>query len=276
MSGQPIVSPQPAAVAVKVNGVEILADAIAAEAQHHPASKPDEAWLAATQALVIREALLHAAAARGLIAEPVRTEGGALELEDDALIRVLLEQEVRTPEPDEASCRRYYENNRDKLRSPDLYEPSHILLQAHRDDQVAYERARREAQALIDHLRDQPDAFERMARDRSDCASGSDGGHLGQVTRGQTTAEFEKAMLALQSGEMCQEPVETPYGFHVLRLGRAERGGTPPFDTARPLVEEFLRDASWRRAVAQFVSLVIGEAKIEGVTLKGASSPLVQ
>jgi len=276
VSGHSFDSSQPATVAVKVNGVEITADAIAAEVQHHPAGKPDEAWHAAAQALVIREALLHAAGARGLIAEPSRTEGGALELEDDALIRALLEREVKTPEPDEDSCHRYYQNNRDKLRSPDLYEPSHILLQAHRDDKVGYKRARKEAQVLIDHLQDQPDAFERMARERSDCASATDGGHLGQVTRGQTTAEFERAMLALRSGELRREPVATPYGFHVLRLNRVERGVTPPFEMARPLVEEFLRDASWRRAVAQFVSLVIGEAKIEGVDLKGASSPLVQ
>ena len=276
MRSHVLASLQPATVVVKVNGVEIMPEAIAAEAQHHPAGKPEDAWQAAAEALVIREALLHAARARGLTAEPTRTEEGTLESEEDVLIRVLLEREVSTPEPDEASCHRYYENNRDKLRSPDLYEPAHILLQARRDEPAVYERARTEAQALIDHLQEHPDAFEQMARDRSDCASASDGGHLGQVTRGQTTAEFEAAMISLRPGEMCPEPVETPYGFHVLRLGRAERGSTPPFETARPLVEEFLRDASWRRAVAQFVSLVVGEAEIEGVELNGATSPLVQ
>lgn len=268
--------PQPATAVVKVNGVEIPPQAIAAEAQHHPAAKPEAAWQAAAEALVIRQSLLNAARARGLRPEPIRTEGGGLESEDDALIRALSEREVVTPEPDEASCRRYYENNRGKLRSPDLWEPSHILLQADRDDAPAYRRAREEAQALIDHLRDHPEAFERMARERSDCASASDGGSLGQVTKGQTTAEFEAAMLSLQPGEVCPEPVETPYGFHVLRLDRASPGSTPPFETARPLVEEFLRDASWRRAVAQFVSLVVGESEIEGVEMKGATSPLVQ
>lgn len=276
MSASALALLQPATAVVKVNGVEITPEAIAAETQHHPAAKPQAAWQAAAEALAIRESLLHAARARGLTAEPARTERGALESEEDALIRVLMEQEVSTPEPDEASCRRYYENNRGKLRSPDLWEPAHILLQADRHDKLAYQRAREEAQALIEHLRDHPEAFERMARERSDCASAGDGGHLGQVTKGQTTAEFETAMLSLRPGEVCPEPVETPYGFHVLRLDRAASGSTPPFETARPLVEEFLRDASWRRAVAQFVSLVVGESKIEGVELKGATSPLVQ
>ena len=276
MSASALALLQPATAVVKVNGVEITPEAIAAETQHHPAAKPQAAWRAAAEALAIRESLLHAARARGLTAKPARTERGALESEEDALIRVLMEQEVSTPEPDEASCRRYYENNRGKLRSPDLWEPAHILLQADRHDKLAYQRAREEAQALIEHLRDHPEAFERMARERSDCASAGDGGHLGQVTKGQTTADFETAMLSLRPGEVCPEPVETPSGFHVLRLDLAAPGSTPPFETARPLVEEFLRDASWRRAVAQFVSLVVGESKIEGVELKGATSPLVQ
>lgn len=267
---------QPATAVVKVNGVEITPEAIAAETQHHPADRPEAAWRAAAEALAIRQSLLHAARARGLTAKPERADGGALESDDDALIRALMEREVSVPEPDEASCRRYYENNRHKLRSPDLWEPSHILLQADRNDAPAFQRARHEAQALIAHLQDHPEAFERMARERSDCASSGEGGRLGQVVKGQTTAEFEAAMVALRPGELCPEPVATPYGLHVLRLERMAPGSTPPFETARPLVEEFLRDASWRRAVAQFVSLVVGQSKIEGVELKGATSPLVQ
>jgi len=275
MSTHSIISPKPDSPVIKVNGVVITPEAIAAEAQHHPADKPETAWQAATEALVIREALLQAARDRDVKADSQALEDGE-GVEEDMLIQAFLDKEVVTPDPDEESCRRYFENNRQKLRSPDIYEPSHILLQAHKDDTKAYERAREEAQALIDHLKNKPDAFARMASDRSDCESSAHGGRLGQVTKGQTTPLFEKAMMALKPGELCQHPVETPYGFHVLRLDQAEAGKTPVFETAKPLVEEFLRDASWRRAVAQFVSLVVGEAKIEGVELNGANSPLVQ
>jgi peptidyl-prolyl cis-trans isomerase C len=277
MSTRTLISPKPASAAVKVNGVVITQDAIAAEAQHHPATRPEDAWKAATEALVIREALLQAAREAGIDTSSISTQDDdAPDTEEEALIQAFLDQEVKTPDPDEASCRRYYENNQNKLRSPDLFEPAHILLQASHEDTAAYDRAKLDAQTLIDHLKERPDHFDRIAKDRSDCSSASEGGRLGQVCKGQTTPLFEKAMLALKVGEMSSEPVETPYGFHILRLDRADCGTTPPFEIARPLVEEFLRDASWRRAVAQFVSLVVGATNIEGVELNGAASPLVQ
>lgn len=263
-------------VPVTVNGVSIAPENIAAEAQNHASDRPEKSWAAAAEALVIREALLQKARALGLMAQPVTDAAGRKEPEDDALIRQLLEAEVSVPDPDLTSSRRYFENNRARFRSADLYEVAHILLQADKRDALAYSRAKREAEALIDALADKPGQFERMARDRSDCPSATDGGRLGQIADGQTTPLFEAALREMQPGEISTSPVETPYGFHIIRLDQKAPGTVPDFETARPLVEEFLRDASWRRAVSQFISLVIGEATITGVALSGAKTPLVQ
>lgn len=103
------------AVEVSVNGVVIPRDVIAREVQCHPASKPVEAWLSAAQALVIRELLLQQARRTGIVANPLSDEHGRRETEEDALIRALIELEVTTPEPDEESCRRYYEQNRHRF-----------------------------------------------------------------------------------------------------------------------------------------------------------------
>jgi peptidyl-prolyl cis-trans isomerase C len=264
------------AVPVTVNGETIPAEVIASEAQNHKADRPEKAWAAAAEALVIREALLQKARAIGLTPQPAKDGSGRSEPEDDALIRQLLEAEVSVPEPDEESSRRYFEQNRKRFRSPDLFEASHILLQADKRDALAYMRARKEAEALIAALKDKPGQFGRMARDRSDCPSASEDGRLGQISDGQTTPLFEAAIRTMRPGEISSAPVETPYGFHIIRLDHVAEGTVPDFETAQPLVEEFLRDASWRRAVSQFISLVIGEASITGVELKGASSPLVQ
>jgi len=263
-------------VPVTVNGVEIPAKAIADEAQNHDADRPEKAWSAAAEALVIREALLQKARSAGLSAQPQTDGAGRTETEDDALIRQLLETQVSTPEPDEASCRRYFENNRKRFRTADLYEAAHILLQADKRDALAFSRARREAQILVAELQNRPDQFERMARERSDCASANEGGRLGQISTGQTTPLFEAALTELTPGDITPEPVETPYGFHIIRLDQKADGAIPEFEAARPLIEEFLRDSSWRRAVSQFISLIVSEAKITGVTLNGATSPLVQ
>lgn len=277
MTSASLISNMPGkAVPVSVNGVEITAKAIADEAQNHDADRPEKAWAAAAEALVIREALLQKARATGLTAQPHSDEAGRTETDDDALIRQLLETQVSTPEPDEESCRRYFENNRKRFRTADLYEAAHILLQADKRDALVFSRTRREAQILASELQKRPGQFEKMARERSDCASANEGGRLGQITAGQTTPLFEAALADMAPGDITPEPVETPYGFHIIRLDEKADGAIPEFEAARPLIEEFLRDASWRRAVSQFISLVIGEAKITGVNLNGATSPLVQ
>jgi hypothetical protein len=112
-------------VEVSVNGVVIPREVIAREVQHHPASKPLEAWLSAARALVVRELLLQEARRFGLGAQSLFDEHGRRETEEDALIRGLIEREIVTPEPDEESCRRYYEQRKRLFRSrkaggPDL------------------------------------------------------------------------------------------------------------------------------------------------------------
>jgi hypothetical protein len=105
------------AVEVSVNGVVIPREMIAQEVQHHSASRPLEAWLSAARALVVRELLLQEARRIGLAATPLSDEHGRRETEEDAQIRGLIEREITTPEPDEDSCRRYYEQRKRRSRS---------------------------------------------------------------------------------------------------------------------------------------------------------------
>lgn len=94
-----------------VNGVEITDDDVHAEMQYHPAPSVDAARHKAAQALVVRQLLLQAAEECKLLddagmADPERSEEAI-----DSLIR----QEVAVPEADERSCRRYYEQNRQRF-----------------------------------------------------------------------------------------------------------------------------------------------------------------
>lgn len=67
-----------------------------------------------------------------------RSASGLRETEEDALIRALLEAEVRSPTAGEAECRCYYQANPGKFRSPDLCEPQQILFRAARGDTAAF------------------------------------------------------------------------------------------------------------------------------------------
>lgn len=261
--------------AVAVNEAIIAAADIAREVQNHAGGSPKQAWEEATRALIVRELLMQRARSLNLVAEP-RSENGLRETEDEALIRVLLEAEVRTPTADEAVCQRYYQSNLTLFRSPDLFEPLHILFKADRGDAASYATAVERAAAVLADVRSAPANFESLARALSDCPSASEGGRLGQVAPGDTTPEFEAALVALEAGQICAEPVLTRYGVHIVRLDRKVAGQTRPFEQVCDRIAHHLEDSSWRRAVAQYVTLLAGQARIEGFDMPGAASPLVQ
>lgn len=261
---------------IVVNGTEIPPAVIAAEIQNHPAASADKARADAICALVVRELLLQEARRLGLAPDPMVDEDGRRETDDEALIRQLFDREVAVPDVDDASCRRYYANNLNRFRSQDIFEAAHILLSASPADAEAYKAAAREAKAILSTVMDDPKSFAGIARQRSDCPSGKDGGCLGQVTRGQTLPEFETFLFALEEGQLSPVPVKTRYGIHVLRLDRRIEGRTLPFDLVKAKIAAYLENASWRLAVSQYIRILAGRAEIKGVDLAGAESPLVQ
>jgi peptidyl-prolyl cis-trans isomerase C len=260
---------------IRVNGVAIAEAEIAREAQHHDAPSAEAALAEAARALTVRALLLQRAGALGLVAAPLSLDGGR-ETEEEALIRAVLEAEVQAPVATEAECRRHYDTHSRRFRSPDLFESAHILFSAARTEAAAYAAALARAEAAIAAVQADPRCFETLARTQSDCPSREQGGRLGAVTRGETTPEFETFLAALEPGQLCPVPVQTRYGVHVLRLDRRAEGRELPFEAVRGRIAGFLQEASWRRAVAQYIALLAGQASIEGVELGASASPLVQ
>jgi len=266
----PLVTPQ-----VSVDGIVIPSKAIAAEVQNFPSRNPGEGWLAAARALVIRALLLQEARRLNIVAEPKTDVDGREEAVDDALVRGLIEREVRVPVADEATSHRFYENNRRRFTTAALYEVDHILIGARRDDGVSYAAARERAASIAAVLATEPEQFAELARAWSACPSATLGGNLGQIAPGDTTEEFEAALVSLAPGEI-SGPVETRYGVHVIRLNRRIEGNTLPFEAVRERIEAYLDDHVRRQATAQYIALLIGRADIRGISIEGANSPLVQ
>lgn len=260
---------------ITVNGRVIPREAIAREVQNHPAEKPILAWQAAARALVVRELLLQESTRLDIQAEPLSDPEGRSETAEEAAMRVLIEREVVTPQPDEAACIRFYEQNRQRFRSGDLYEAAHILIAAPSADIAARASARTTADTILSAVRADPPLFAEFARSHSDCrTSAQEGGRLGQLTRGQTVAEFETALQRMRPGEFAV--TETRYGFHVVRLDQHAPGQLLPFELARNRIADYLATSVQHRALAQYVSVLAGRAEIVGVTLAAAGSSLVQ
>jgi peptidyl-prolyl cis-trans isomerase C len=168
---------------VSVNGVVIPNAAIARETQHHRAADPDQAWILAARALVIRELLSQEAERLSIAADPIDDGEGRRETSEEARMRALIDREVAVPRADGAACRRYYDANIRRFRSSDLFEAAHILFAAAPDDATTRDKAREAATALIAGLLREPAGLPfletgrqpRPSRHRPDCSRVRDG-----------------------------------------------------------------------------------------------------
>jgi peptidyl-prolyl cis-trans isomerase C len=267
---EPALPPPPSFGEVRVDGVEIPAEAIAREIQHHPAPDAETAWREAARALVVRELLLREARRRGVEAEPEADEAGRRESDDDALVRALLDEAVEPEAPDEAECRRFFEARRERFRTPDLFEVAHVLIAPEADDEAAWNAAEARARAVIAEVGDNPAAFAAAARTLSACPSAAQDGALGQVRRGELLPVVQAALEAIPEGTTRREPVRSPHGWHVLRLHRRHAGRALPFEAVSAKIAETLGARGWSLAATRFVAALAARAEIEGVTVEPA------
>lgn len=261
---------------VSVNGVTIAESDIMAEAQNHPAATPGAALAEAARALVIRELLLQESGAQGIAATP-RTDGtGRTETADDAAIALLLERFVQVPQASERECRRFFDQNPGRFRSDTIVEARHILVTAEAGGTEAKTAARTMAQSIAATLADEPDRFASLAADYSACPSRQQGGNLGQLTRGSTVPEFEKALEAIDTAGSTPHVVESRYGIHVVVVDRRIEGSALPFEAMQERIAAWLQASSWSKAVSQYIAILAGRADIRGIELGAADGPLVQ
>lgn len=223
------------------------------------------------RALAIRQLLLQEGRRLGLEAVPEEDEAGRTEAEDDALIRTLLETQVKPERPGEAECHRYYDAHSERFRTPDLFEAAHILIEPDGDAEESWAHAERRARDIADGVGDDPAAFAAAARAQSACASAQQDGSLGQIRRGELVAEIQTALERLPDATTAREPVRSRFGWHVLRLQRRIAGRTLPYELVRERIADMLEARSWTVASARYVTTLASRAQIEGIRIEGAA-----
>lgn len=234
---------------------------IAREMQHHRSADPHQARSEAARALVVRELLRLEAQRLGLDGDALR-EGD--ETAEEAGARVLLEREVATPMPDEAACRCYYDQNRERLHDPDRVRVRHILLAAAPADAGARARACELGERLIAELREHPERFTEFALRHSACPSRDDGGELGWIARGDTTPEFERQLFMLRPG-LAGLTVETRYGHHVVCVDEIVRGQPLEFAQAAPRIAAYLETQARQNAIQQYLQILSQRHGVRGL-----------
>ncbi|MBC3831828.1 peptidylprolyl isomerase [Undibacterium amnicola] len=245
---------------VIVNGYELSDAEMEKELpEHQGAADPMKS---AMTALVLRRVLLDKANELGLQGE------------DEDKIEALLVREVLVPKPSSEECLRHYQAHPQRFTVGELVEANHILFQV--TAALDLDNLRKHAEIVLQDLLDNPANFAAMAKANSNCPSSEVGGNLGQLTRGDTVPEFEKVIFSAEEHKIVPRLVETRFGLHIVQLGRKLAGKLLPFEQVESKIADAMQRASHDHAMRQYLQLMVGQAKISGIELEGADTPLVQ
>ena len=179
------------------------------------------------------------------------------------LINRLLEQEVGGDiqvSPGEVA--KYYEENPARFEQPEAVRLSHILIAVPED---AGENQRKAARARAAELARRARGganFAALAKAQSQDVSRERGGDIGFIVRGQAQPAFEEVAFALKPGEI-SDPVETVYGFHVIKAVERRETQKVPFGQAAAQVEEFLLDQQRQDKAREYVDRLKTTRKVE-------------
>lgn len=94
-------------------------------------------------------------------------------------------------------------------------------------------KTKEEADAIVKKL-DAGEDFQKLANENTKDPSGkTNGGDLGFFGPGQMVPEFEKAAMALEVGKYTKEPVQTQFGWHIIKLEDKRQQQPPAFDQVK-------------------------------------------
>jgi len=105
-----------------------------------------------------------------------------------------------------------------------------------------------EAQEIIKQL-DGGASFEELAKSKSGDGSAAQGGDLGYFGAGQMVPEFEKAAMELAVGAYTKAPVQTQFGFHVVKVEDKRAKQPPEFEKVKAQVKDVVLQESYVKRV---------------------------
>jgi len=127
------------------------------------------------------------------------------------------------------------------------YKARHILVETEE-----------EAKSIITQL-GKKGKFEKLAAKSKDAGSAERGGELGWMIPGNLDPAFASAMANLKKGEYTKEPVQSQFGWHVIRLDDVRNLKIPPYEEVKPQLQQRLQQQSIKKAIDELRA----KAKIE-------------
>jgi peptidyl-prolyl cis-trans isomerase C len=233
---------------VAVNGVLIpqsYFDALGKQAAAGGRSGPEVQGIIKDE-LVNREVLFQAAKKRGLDKNPdVQAEMDLAR--QGIMIQKFFEDYVKSNPVSDDALKAQYEQLKAQMGDTE-YKARHILVEKEDD-----------AKGIIESLKKGGD-FNALAKDKSkDPGSKDNGGDLDWGPAARYVKPFADAMKALTKGQTTDKPVQTQFGWHVIRLEDTRPTKIPPFDEVK---QQFAQRAQ-QEQIQKLVADLRSKAKIE-------------
>jgi peptidyl-prolyl cis-trans isomerase C len=225
------------------------------------------------------ELLRQAAQRAGLLAAgDAPSADGVISEAAAGAIEALLENNVKVPEPSDEACRRHHAAHEGHYRTGERVRARHILFAV--TPGVGVTALRKQAEPVFLEVRchdgQSADRFPDAARKWSNCPTGAEGGDLGWLIAGDCAPEFARELFGHVEVGVLPRLVHSRFGLHIVEVLEREPGIAHPFEAVRGAVAMALRQQSYVTALRQYLSLLAGQASIEGVELEAADTPLVQ
>ncbi len=265
--GSQVASPDPVTIA-SINGIAL----------HGPNARPDEESL---RERAYTELLRQQAVQMGLLPRPAVLETPALGASERSVLEAMVDAAVQVPAPTKEECQRYFAARKNQYLVGQAVHLRHILFAVTPGVNVQSLSVHAD-KALISLLgKNVPiDLFGKLAAELSNCPSSTQGGDLGWLGPQDCAPElasifFFQAEVPVGLGVL-PRLVHTRFGFHIIEIRERREGKPLDFADVRERVAAQLALQSRAKALHQYMSLLLGQARVEGITLKAFDSPLVQ
>jgi peptidyl-prolyl cis-trans isomerase SurA len=206
---------------------------------------------------ITREQLIEALAAQGITFEEYQER-----LRQQLLNFKLVGREVQSKvEITNTEMRDYYRNHLNDFRNEPFIRLSRItfrLAPGHTPADI--DAMRSMAADAVAQLRQGKDFLEVLMQYAA--TGGVDGGDMGKITEGSLSDSFNRAVKDLTAGQI-SDVIETPEGFHVLRLDERNPGETRTFETVKEQIHNKLLEDKRNQAFSEWTKNLRKEADIE-------------
>ncbi|HRF44102.1 MAG TPA: peptidylprolyl isomerase [Candidatus Competibacteraceae bacterium] len=244
---QPVAFTVPDPVAV-INGTPISKATFEQYAQQlRSRTKTDtpEASKALVDQLVMEELLVQEANKQKLGDDPQVKQ--QLEIVKRSLLAsTVVRRMLSENAPSEDAIKKEYETAIAAMKGKE-YKASHILVDS--EDK---------AKEIIVELK-KGGNFTELAKAKSSDSSAANGGDLGWFTPSMMVPPFAQAVAKMEKGKFSEEPVQTPFGWHVILLEDSRDATPPSLDELKPQIQQMLQS----KMVNDYLEKLRSGAKIE-------------